>query len=80
MALEPQERRAVEMTLRRFAGRIEALLFASEAPNGDLTRIPQLLAEARGMDIVADPAPDAPGHTLGVWGRCCWDKGLALAP
>jgi alkylation response protein AidB-like acyl-CoA dehydrogenase len=82
--LGPHEQRAIEATLRRFAGRIDQLLFAArsdaeEGADGDLSRVPQLLAEARDLDLVADPAPGAPGHELGVWGTHCREEGLALS-
>ena len=77
--LDTEERRAVEDTLRRFAGRIEQVLFAGEGPDGDLARVPQLLEEARNLDLVADPAPQAPGHELGVWGSHCHEEGLGLS-
>jgi alkylation response protein AidB-like acyl-CoA dehydrogenase len=77
--LDAEERRAVEDTLRRFAGRIEQVLFAGEGPDGDLARVPQLLEEARGLDLVAHPAPQAPGHELGVWGNHCHQEGLELS-
>ena len=82
--LDHEEQRAIEATLRRFAGRIDQVLFAArsdgeEGPDGDLSRVPQLLAEARDLDLVADPAPGAPGHELGVWGAHCREEGLALS-
>lgn len=69
--LNREERRAVVATLQRFAGRVDQTLFTGQSPDGDLARIPQLLAEAREMGVLADPAPDAPGYELGVWGRAC---------
>jgi alkylation response protein AidB-like acyl-CoA dehydrogenase len=77
--LDAVERRAVEDTVRRFAGRIEQVLFAEEGPDGDLDRVPQLLEEARTLDLVADPVPQAPGHELGVWGSHCHEEGLGLS-
>ncbi len=75
--LNLEERRTVEISLRRFAAKVDRTLFAGEGPDGDLSRIPQLLAEARGMGLVADPAPDAPGYELGAWGEACWGEGAA---
>jgi alkylation response protein AidB-like acyl-CoA dehydrogenase len=77
--LDTEERRAVEATLRRFAGRIEQVLFAGEGPDGDLARVPQLLAEAHNLDLVADPAPQASGYELGVWGSHCHSEGPGLS-
>lgn len=73
---DAEERRAVEAMLRRFAAKIDRTLFAGEGPDGDLSRMPSLLAEAREMGLVADPVPQAPGHELGVWGRDCRQEGL----
>jgi alkylation response protein AidB-like acyl-CoA dehydrogenase len=73
--LDLDERRAIEATLRRFAAKIDQTLFGGEGPDGDLDRIPQLLAEAQAMAVIADPAPDAPGYELGVWGRGCQAEG-----
>jgi alkylation response protein AidB-like acyl-CoA dehydrogenase len=77
--MDAEERRAIEATLRRFAARIDEVLFAAEGADGDLGRIPQLLGESREMDIVADSAPDAPGYELGVWGQHFQEEGLALS-
>jgi alkylation response protein AidB-like acyl-CoA dehydrogenase len=77
--LDAEERRAVEAMLRRFAGRIEAELFAGEGADGDLGRVPRLLTEARALDLVADPSPQAPGHVLGVWGSHCHEEGLGVS-
>jgi alkylation response protein AidB-like acyl-CoA dehydrogenase len=74
--LEADCQAAIESTLRRFAAEIDETLFSGEGPDGDLTRVPQLLAAARRMGIVADPAPAAPGYELGVWGRNCAKEGL----
>jgi hypothetical protein len=73
---EFDERHAVEALLRRFAEKIEKILFAAEGPDGDLTAIPPLLNEAREIGVVADPASNAPGYTFGVWGRICQKEGL----
>jgi hypothetical protein len=75
--LEREEQRAFETTVRRFAAQLDDVLFAIEGPDGDLDRVPQLLAEARALDMLADPAPGAPGHELGVWGTHCCEEGLA---
>jgi alkylation response protein AidB-like acyl-CoA dehydrogenase len=77
--LNREERRTIEATLRRFAAKMDETLFAVEGPDGDLTCIPPLLAEARQMGILADPSPDAPGHEMGVWGRSCQGEGLTLS-
>jgi alkylation response protein AidB-like acyl-CoA dehydrogenase len=77
--LDAEERRAVEDTLRRFGDRIEETLFAGEVADGDLARVPQLLEEARNLDLVADPEPQAPGYELGVWGSHCHEEGLGLS-
>lgn len=77
--LDDLERRAIESTLVRFASRIDQVLFAVEGADGDLDRVPQLLEEARGLDLLADPDPDTAGHELGVWGALCWEEGLALS-
>lgn len=77
--LDAHERAAIEATLKRFAARIDQVLFAGEDADGDLDRVPQLLDEARGLDLLADPAPGAPGHDLGVWGTHCWQEGLELS-
>jgi alkylation response protein AidB-like acyl-CoA dehydrogenase len=74
--LDLEERHAIEATLRRLAAKIDRTLFGGEGPDGDLGRIPQLLAEAQAMAVIADPAPDAPGYDLGVWGRGCQEEGL----
>jgi len=71
--------RTVETTLRRFAGEVEAVLLAGEAPDGDPGRLSGLLARARAIGIVADPAPAAPGYDLGVWGRQSHADGLGLS-
>jgi hypothetical protein len=70
-----EERHAVEVTLGRFADKVERALFSGEGADGDLARLPSLLHEARGMGLVADPMPGAPGYELGVWGRDCWGEG-----
>lgn len=77
--LDPQEQRAIEATLRRFAARIDEVLFSASASDIDITWVPQLLAEARALDLVTDPAPAAPGHHLGVWGTHCQTEGLTLS-
>ncbi len=77
--LDTEDHRAFEATLRRFSARIEDSLFAKEGPDGDLTRVPSLLAEARQMGIVTSPALDAPGYELGVWGRGCQSEGPTLS-
>jgi acyl-CoA dehydrogenase len=82
--LDPEERQAVESLLHRFVGRVDRVLFAGEGADGDLSQVPGLLAEAQGLDLVADAVPDAPGYELGVWGTHCWAEGtdrslLALA-
>jgi alkylation response protein AidB-like acyl-CoA dehydrogenase len=74
--MDLEERRAVEAALGRFAEGVERALFAGEGADGDLERVPSLLAEAREMGVLADPAPDAPGYELGVWGRDCHEEGL----
>ena len=74
--LDPEERQAMETMLRRFVARIDETLFAIVGPDGDLARVPRLLAEAREMDILAAPAPGAPGYELGVWGQHCHQEGL----
>jgi alkylation response protein AidB-like acyl-CoA dehydrogenase len=77
--LEADSQAAIESTLRRFAGEIDETLFSDEGPDGDLTRVPELLAVARRMGIVADPDPAAPGYEFGVWGRYCASEGLTLS-
>lgn len=77
--LDPQEQRAVEATLRRFATRIDDVLFLAKASDGDIRRVPQLLSEVRELDLIADPDPGTPGHDLGVWGTHCRAEGLALS-
>jgi alkylation response protein AidB-like acyl-CoA dehydrogenase len=52
-------------------------LFSGEEADGDLGRLPALLDEAWQMGLLADPAPGAPGHELGTWGRACLEEGLA---
>ncbi len=74
--MDLEERRAVEAALRRFTERVGGTLFAGEGPDGDLSLVPGLLAEGRGLDLVASPAPGAPGYELGVWGVHCWEEGL----
>ncbi len=74
--MDLEERRAIEAALGRFAQGVERALFAGEGADGDLGRVPLLLAEAREMGLLADPAPDAPGYELGVWGRDCFEEGL----
>ena len=75
--LDPEEQRAVEAVLRQVVARIDAVLFAGEGADGDLSRVPGLLAEARALDLIADAVPGAPGYELGVWGTYCWAEGLA---
>ena len=64
--LDPEERQAVETMLRCFVARIDETPFAVVGPDGDLARVPQLLAEAREMDGSSHflLAADAPGATL----------------
>jgi alkylation response protein AidB-like acyl-CoA dehydrogenase len=75
--MDPPERRAVEAALRRFAARVDQTLFAGAGADGDLARLPLLLAEARDMGLVADPDPASSGYELGVWGQACHEEGLA---
>jgi alkylation response protein AidB-like acyl-CoA dehydrogenase len=75
--LDPEEQRAVEAVLRRFADRIDGVLFTGEGADGDLSRVPGLLAEAQALDLVADAMAGAPGYELGVWGTHCWAEGAA---
>jgi alkylation response protein AidB-like acyl-CoA dehydrogenase len=74
--LDTDEQAAVEVALRRFSAQIDRALFTGEGPDGDLARIPSLLATARQMGLVADPAPAASGYALGVWGYGCREEGL----
>jgi alkylation response protein AidB-like acyl-CoA dehydrogenase len=53
------------------------MLFAGEGADGDLARLPLVLAEARDMGLVAEPEPSSPGYELGVWGQACHEEGLA---
>lgn len=77
--LDADDQVAFEATLRRFATEIDETLFSGEGPDGDLTRVPELLAAAQRMGIVTDPVPMAPGYELGVWGRSCASEGLGLS-
>jgi alkylation response protein AidB-like acyl-CoA dehydrogenase len=77
--LDAHERSIIESTLKRFAARIEQVLFATDGADGDLDRLPELLDEARELDLVADPAPGAPGYELGIWGALCLSEGLDLS-
>ena len=74
--LQQDEQRAVETTLRRLTNRVERTLFTGEGADGDLGRVPSLLAEARELGIVAGAGPDAAGYEWGVWGRACREEGL----
>jgi alkylation response protein AidB-like acyl-CoA dehydrogenase len=74
--LQQDEQRAVETTLRRFTNRVERALFTGEGADGDLARVPSLLAEARELGFVADPSPEAAGFEWGVWGCACHEEGL----
>jgi alkylation response protein AidB-like acyl-CoA dehydrogenase len=75
--LDPEEQRGIEAALRRFIARIDAVLFAGEGADGDLSRVAGLLIEPRALDLIADAAPGAPGYELGVWGIHCWAEGPA---
>lgn len=62
--------------LRHFATHVTARLFGSDAtegPDGDLERIPELLGEARAMGLIDDPAG------FGVWGPHVLDHGTQLS-
>jgi alkylation response protein AidB-like acyl-CoA dehydrogenase len=75
--LDHAERQAMEVTVRRFADGIERTLFATEAADGDLSRVPALLAQARAIGLVTDPTPEAAGYEWGVWGRACLQEGVS---
>ena len=73
--MDQHEQRTVEAALRRFAARVEQILFAGAGAEGDLARLPLLLAEARDTGLVTDPDPASPGYELGVWGQACHEEG-----
>jgi alkylation response protein AidB-like acyl-CoA dehydrogenase len=74
-----EERQAIEATLRRFTEKVDRTLFAGEEPDGDLSRVLNLLDEAREIGILADPGFEEPSYEMGVWGQLCREEGLALS-
>jgi len=74
--MEREELTAIQAVLRRFASKVEESIIFGEGPDGDLSRAPDLLAEARRIGVLADPESAAPGFEMGVWGRDCLEEGL----
>ena len=69
-----EEARLLEVALRRFLQRLEA-----EDPEADPARREALLKEAEAIGLLADPDPEAPGFTTGIWGRWTWTERLGLS-
>jgi len=74
--MDQEELTAIQAALRRFAAKVEKSIFSGDGPDGDLSRMPDLLTEARKIGLLADPEPGAPGYEMGVWGRACVEEGL----
>lgn len=77
--MDPKVRQAITATLKRFAAHVDETLMSGEGPDGELSAIPELLDEARELDLVAEPAPEEAGYEYGVWGQLCQTEGLELS-
>lgn len=58
-----------------FAKRSIGPILDHESPDGDLSRLSDILDEANRTGLMASPRPDAPGYETGIWGRHALDHG-----
>lgn len=68
--------------LSDFADHCGDVLFGHESgtgPDGDLSAVPRLLAEARDMGLLADPSWEDPASDFGVWGSSLGSIGPQLS-
>ena len=79
MSPESEDLDLAAETVRRFGEHVQAVLFSGDAPDGNLDAVPDLIAEAAGMDILADAGPLRAGHEIGVWGRHILREGCRLS-
>jgi len=77
--MDTDQLNAMRETARRFARREVAPLVGTEGRDGDLARLPGVLARAAEAGLMASPDPDAAGFEYGVWGRASLDEGAAAS-
>ena len=66
-------------TARRFAQEVVRPMVGTEGRDGDLSKLPNVLARAEEAGIMASPDPEHPGHEYGVWGTACVTEGPAAS-
>ena len=62
-------------TARKFARREVASMLGIEGRDGNLEKIPAVLASAAEIGLLAAADPESPGFEYGVWGKACLTEG-----
>ncbi len=75
MAMGKEDMAAFRDMARSFAKRSIAPILEHDSPDGDLSRVPEVLDQAFETGLLSSPLPDAPGHEAGIWGRSTLEEG-----
>ncbi len=75
MIFSQEDIKAFQETAASFAAKSIQPLLGHDTPDGDLSRVPGVLKEARENGLVASPDPESPGFETGIWGRFAVDMG-----
>lgn len=73
--MDQQEQSAFREMAAAFARRAVRPLLEHDSPDGDLDRIPAVLADADQSGLLASPRPEAAGYETGIFGRHTLDSG-----
>ena len=71
-----EELKRFEELARRFAGRSLSAIFQGDFPDGDLSRLGEVIETAFDIGIAGSPDPSLPGSDFGVWGGAIGETGL----
>jgi len=75
MIFSQEDIKAFQEMAASFAAKSVQPLLGRDSPDGDLSCVRGVLAEARDNGLIASPDPESPGFETGVWGKFAVDMG-----